>query len=174
MSIIVALESLAFYPRSSCYESSQVLILTLLYPLSLVRHQIIGPQHHSFVTDKWGASEEDDHAHWDKFRRDIYLRGNPVSASAACSAAPSAYASPIATAPSSEYGTDDEESDDDESEDESSGVAKQLRRKRVLEKKRKSFKVPPNVVLMRLKERCFVNDKEGRDLSEASFDGKLY
>lgn len=43
-----------------------------------------------------------------------------------------------------------------------------------MEKKRKSFKVPPNVVLMRLKERCFVNVNEGRDLSEASFDGGSY
>lgn len=121
------------------------------------------------MTDKWGASEEDDHAHWDKFRRDIYLRGNPVSASAACSAAPSAYASPIPTAPSSEYGSDDEDSDDED--DERDQVSKQMRKKRLMEKKRKSFKVPPNVVFMRLKERCFVNNNEGRDLSEASFDG---
>lgn len=126
------------------------------------------------MTDKWGASEEDDHAHWDKFRRDIYLRGNPVSASALPSAAPSAYASPIPTAPPSEYGGSDDEDDDDEDEDGSDDdqVDRQLRRKRRLEKKRKSFKVPPNVVFMRLKERCFVNDKEGRDLSEASFDGE--
>lgn len=134
--------------------------------------QIIGPNHHDFVTDKWGASEEDDHAHWDKFRRDIYLRGNPVSASVA----PSAYPSPIPTAPSSEYGSDDDDEDEEEDDEEDTGtddyIYRQLRRKRRLEKKRKSFKVPPNVVFMRLKERCFVNDKEGRDLSEASFDGK--
>lgn len=94
-----------------------------------------------------------------------------MSASAACSAAPSAYASPIPTAPSSEYGSDDEDSDDED--DERDEVSKQMRKKRLMEKKRKSFKVPPNVVFMRLKERCFVNNNEGRDLSEASFDGRF-
>ncbi|KAK9894138.1 hypothetical protein P389DRAFT_191133 [Cystobasidium minutum MCA 4210] len=152
------------------------LLPTLPKVVTFFDGEIIGPSHHDFVTDKWGASEEDDHAHWDKFRRDIYLRGNPVSASVA----PSAYASPIPTAPSSEYGgSDDEDEDEDDfdtaqEEDYDAYVNRQLRRKRRLEKKRESFKVPPNVVFMRLKERCFVNDKEGRDLSEASFDGFYY
>jgi len=36
--------------------------------------EIVGDKH-SFITDKWGATSEDDEAHWARFKRDIYLRG---------------------------------------------------------------------------------------------------
>lgn len=36
--------------------------------------EIIGDKH-DFITDKWGATAEDDEAHWARFKRDIYLRG---------------------------------------------------------------------------------------------------
>lgn len=40
--------------------------------------EIVGDKH-SFVTDKWGATSEDDEAHWQRFKRDIYLRGTDSS-----------------------------------------------------------------------------------------------
>jgi len=36
--------------------------------------EIIGP-HHSFITNKWDATEQDDSRHWNRFKRDLYLKG---------------------------------------------------------------------------------------------------
>lgn len=40
--------------------------------------EVVGP-HHSFSTGKWGATQEDDNAHWGRFRRDLYLKGHSPS-----------------------------------------------------------------------------------------------
>jgi hypothetical protein len=120
------------------------------------------------VTDKWGATEEDDRAHWDKFRRDIYLRGSPVVASTSSSEAgfDSVACSTFPSAACSDAGSGSSDEDGDESDNEEEDRIRRNRRRRG-----STFSIPPNVVFMRLKERCFINNHEGRDLSEASFDG---
>jgi hypothetical protein len=43
--------------------------------LLMHRHlQVIG-EHHSFRTGKWDATQDDDDAHWGRFKRDMYLQG---------------------------------------------------------------------------------------------------
>ena len=32
-------------------------------------------ENHSFLTSKWGATEEDDKRHWARFKRDLGLKG---------------------------------------------------------------------------------------------------